>query len=122
MWLVKTRERRCGNLIVMDVEIRIDGVLWRERRSLVGQGPQDRVFVVDREAGMVRFGDGVQGRRPSAGATILVAFGRGAGAEGNVPAARMDAVDAAIAREIQRTVIDGQISSLTVGDCKPPNG
>jgi hypothetical protein len=106
----------------MDVEIRVDGVLWRERRSLVGRGPLERVFVVDREAGTVTFGDGVQGRRPSSDATILVTLRRGAGAAGNVPAAPMDAVDAAVDSWIQRTVIDGQIRSLTLGDCKPSDG
>jgi len=105
----------------MDVEIRVDGVLWQERRSLVDRGPLDEVFVVDRESGTVSFGDGVQGRRPSTDTTILVTVGRGAGAAGNVPAP-MDAVDAAVDGRIQRTVIDRQVSWLTLGDRKPPDG
>ncbi len=122
MWSRRPAGFRCDTLFVMDVQIHVDGVLWRERRSLVGRGPLDRVFVVDREAGTVTFGDGVQGCRPSIDATILVTLGRGSGAAGNVPAAPIDAVDAAFDSWIQRTVIDGQISSLTIGDRKPPDG
>jgi predicted phage baseplate assembly protein len=42
------------------------------------------VFTVDRESGEIRFGDGLRGARPSAGAPIVVSYAYGGGPEGNV--------------------------------------
>ena len=53
-----------------------------------GQHPPARetanAFVLDAEAGEIRFGDGGHGRRPPAGATIRASYDVSAGAEGNV--------------------------------------
>jgi predicted phage baseplate assembly protein len=43
-----------------------------------------RVFSVDPESGVIRFGDGVRGARPELGATIRATYDFGAGREGNV--------------------------------------
>jgi len=44
------------------------------------------VFVVDPEAGQIKFGDGLRGRRPPAGAKLRVRYDYGVGAAGNVGA------------------------------------
>lgn len=47
--------------------------------------PEDaRVFVLDREAGELRFGDGLRGARPPFGAVIQVRYEYGGGRQGNV--------------------------------------
>ena len=64
----------------------VDGVEWREIRSLYGQKPDAKVFVTsedDRAQTLVRFGDGVNGARLSTGVNNVVAsyrYGSGAAA------------------------------------------
>ena len=43
-----------------------------------------RVFVVDRESGEIRFGDGLRGARPPLGASIVASYAWGGGDAGNV--------------------------------------
>jgi uncharacterized protein len=55
-------------------------VTWTPVDRLEEQGPEDRVYVLDREAGELRFGDGKHGARPPAGADVVRAtyrFGSG---------------------------------------------
>ncbi len=42
------------------------------------------VFTLDPEAGVIRFGDGMRGKRPPLGATLRVDYDYGVGADGNV--------------------------------------
>jgi hypothetical protein len=58
---------------------RAPGQEWRDPR------PTD-VFVVDTEAGTLRFGDGLRGRRPPAGARLVAHYDICDGARGNVAA------------------------------------
>jgi predicted phage baseplate assembly protein len=48
-----------------------DWVRWQATEDLVDTGNPQRVFVLDAEAGLVRFGDGMTGRIPPLGADIL---------------------------------------------------
>jgi predicted phage baseplate assembly protein len=59
---------------------------WRSVRTWVGSGPADRVFVVDRTRGELRFGDGRRGRilRPAAKSGAHVRYFLGAGRQGNL--------------------------------------
>ena len=59
---------------------------WKGVRSWEAVGPGDRVFVVDRERGELRFGDGRAGRilRPAKTPDARVRFARGGGREGNL--------------------------------------
>lgn len=78
---------------------------WREIDDLFAAGPEvqitdpklppgatsptnlpSNVFVVDPEAGQIKFGDGLRGRRPPAGAKLRVSYDYGVGAAGNVGA------------------------------------
>ena len=57
--------------------LRAPGQVWRDPRPA-------EVFVVDAEAGTVRFGDGLRGRRPAKDARIVVQYDVCDGARGNV--------------------------------------
>ncbi|MEA3061804.1 MAG: hypothetical protein QOJ94_1585 [Sphingomonadales bacterium] len=68
---------------------------WQEIDDLLAAGPElaipdtvDRrptdVFLADHEAGLLRFGDGLAGRRPSDGARLLATYLYTEGVEGNV--------------------------------------
>ncbi len=49
------------------------------------------VFTVDHEAGVVRFGDGLTGRRPRAGEALYASYSYSEGVEGNVAASSLKA-------------------------------
>jgi predicted phage baseplate assembly protein len=94
-----------GNLITLPeaesppigetIEVSIDEIAagwqtWRATPSLAFHGPADRVFEVDREAGRLRFGDGLTGRvpRPQEATipNVSIDYVLGAGARGNLGA------------------------------------
>lgn len=53
--------------------------------------PLTDVFVLDAEAGTIRFGDGLTGRRPRAGEVLYASYDYSQGAEGNVAAGSITA-------------------------------
>lgn len=62
---------------------------WTPVPDLAFAGPADRMFVVDREAGLLRFGDGLNGRIPrlqGGGLNLTVTYDVGGGAPGNLGA------------------------------------
>ncbi|HEY8209188.1 MAG TPA: putative baseplate assembly protein [Myxococcaceae bacterium] len=67
-----------------------DGVwAWRPRRTLLDSGRYARDLVVEVEddgRAWIRFGDGVMGQRPRAGASLVAAYRIGNGTAGNVGA------------------------------------
>ncbi|MFF7311228.1 putative baseplate assembly protein [Streptomyces sp. NPDC008137] len=75
------------------LEIRIDGVLWREVDSLAGRGPTERVYISGTTADgrtTVTFGDGVHGARlPSGHENVRARYRFGTGRAANVPADRV---------------------------------
>jgi hypothetical protein len=58
--------------------------LWRLTDDLLAADDDDRVFVLDPEAGQIRFGDGLRGARPAAGQRIRASYEVGGGVAGNV--------------------------------------
>ena len=66
-----------------------DGGSWSPESDLLSSEAFSRSFVVeiqsDREAHL-RFGDGISGRKPAAGATFTASYRRGSGTRGNVGA------------------------------------
>jgi predicted phage baseplate assembly protein len=68
------------------LEVRVDGILWHETRSLYGLGPTDRRYVVQRDddgVAHVVFGDGVQGARPASGTeNVRASYRQGIGRPG----------------------------------------
>ena len=70
-------------------------VPWHAVSDLAVCNRDDGVFVLDREAGTVRFGNGMSGRIPEAGRRIRVARMRsGGGVAGNLPAGTLDTIEA----------------------------
>jgi hypothetical protein len=57
---------------------------WRLTDDLLAAGPDERVFTLDPEAGVIRFGDGLNGYRPPFGRRILASYEYGGGPQGNV--------------------------------------
>jgi hypothetical protein len=71
----------------LDVDEGQRWVEWTEVSGFHASQPDDRHFVVDLEAGEVRFGDGMKGLPPQIGQRIRAREYRyGGGVEGNVPA------------------------------------
>ncbi len=56
--------------------------VWRLTNDLLAAGRNDQVFVLDSEAGQVRFGDGLRGARPQG--RILASYEYGGGPQGNI--------------------------------------
>jgi hypothetical protein len=68
---------------------------WRSTDDLTFHGPDDRVFLIDRERGMLRFGDGLTGRIPVPSRrrdgeppVLRIRYDLGGGTGGNVGARR----------------------------------
>jgi hypothetical protein len=74
-----TREHEISSVIV-------NGEQWREAETngLANAGPHDRVYSLDRREGTIKFGDGVHGSQPPAGANIAVSYRHGSGKDGDV--------------------------------------
>jgi len=70
-------------------------VIWQAIEDIALGGRDDGIFVLDSEAGTVRFGDGIHGRIPEAGRRIRVAQMRaGGGAIGNLAAGTLKTIEA----------------------------
>ena len=87
-----------GNIEEATFELQIEEsgrgfVLWQRIADLALASPQQPVFEFDPEAGTVKFGDGVRGKIPTAGARIRVQTMRtGGGDVGNVAAGSVTGV------------------------------
>lgn len=97
--------RQLDRAPILAGSVQITGILpngtertWREIDDLLAAGPElsiagagrrelpTDVFLVDAEAGVIRFGDGLAGRRPAAGERLYADYLYSEGAEGNVGA------------------------------------
>jgi hypothetical protein len=58
---------------------------WEETARLLDCGPADRRFELDRARGVLRFGNGVNGRAPRPGATLQLDYPISEGSRGNLP-------------------------------------
>ena len=73
-------------------------VRWYPRRQLLDAGPTDRVYVLDRISGKVRFGTGTRGKIPPLGGDIVArSYHAGGGAAGNVAAGAISQLLAGVA-------------------------
>lgn len=81
--------------LTLEVEEADGWTPWSEVDGFHASGESDRHFVLDREAGMVRFGNGVRGRLPQIGERLRATRYRfGGGRAGNVPAGAIDKLPA----------------------------
>src|SRR6185503_9123898 len=86
-----------------------DTQTWQEVDDLLSAGPEvpvpdlrlppgaapvpplpSEVYVVDAESGQIKFGDGLRGKRPPAGAKLRASYDYGVGSAGNVAAASIN--------------------------------
>jgi hypothetical protein len=99
----------CDDELVLTMAER-DGATheWQGVRTWVGSGPGDRVVLVDRERGELRFGDGRSGRVPRPAADgAAVHYALGAGDAGNVGPLRGWAQEAGAATAVNPLAADG---------------
>jgi len=75
------------------LEVRVDGIRWREVSSLLGRGPRDRVYTTRRTDDgtvSVQFGDGRTGARPATGLNnIRATYRKGIGSGAMVGSGRL---------------------------------
>ncbi len=57
---------------------------WYRTDDLLAAGPNDPVFDLDPEAGLIRFGDGLRGARPPRNVRLLATYQYGGGPAGNL--------------------------------------
>ena len=74
-------------------------VRWHVVTDFYGSGPRDRHYVIDRDAGVVTFGDGLHGLVPPQGTQNVWSFfyQTGGGSQGNRPAGTVNQLKTAIA-------------------------
>jgi hypothetical protein len=102
------------------IEVWVDGRRWRQVASFAEPRADEDVFVLDRESGSVRFGDGVNGRLPPMGAEVIVAVYRhGAGSSADTgtdaPPIRTSRSDVVDTTDLALwTVIRTQTSSIPI--------
>lgn len=78
----------------LSVEVEEEGLgyrAWTLTDAIEAAGRDDGVFMIDAEAGLVRFGDGLRGRVPARGARFKASFRYGGGVAGNLPAGSLTA-------------------------------
>lgn len=70
---------------------------WARTPDFAGSAPLDRAYVLDRDLGEIRFGDGRRGALLPAGAAVRATYASGGGASGNVPAEAVTKLEVALA-------------------------
>ena len=72
------------NISEMKFELSVNGEQWRRVENLNFSGPNDQHYTLDRETGMISFGNGEHGQSPLSGSSIQATYRCGAGAEEEV--------------------------------------
>ncbi len=109
-------------------ETGLGNVAWVAVEDLALGGRDDRIYQLDSEAGTVKFGNGMQGRIPEAGARIRVALMRaGGGSSGNLAAGTLQTITAkgadggAVSRKlkvVQGIATDGGAEAETLDEAE----
>ncbi len=86
--LVMDRRKVCDfAVVVQDKDLRMYSGLWTEVDDFDGSGPDDNHYILDKEQGKIKFGDGINGRIPPASSRITaVRYRTGGGNKGNFKA------------------------------------
>jgi|AntDeeMetageno50_2_1112565.scaffolds.fasta_scaffold00051_27 predicted phage baseplate assembly protein len=79
------RTYRFDHAPVLSATVSVDGEQWTEVEDFDASGPADYHYVLDRQQGILEFGDNRTGRRPPVDATVTASYVAGGGAGGNVP-------------------------------------
>jgi predicted phage baseplate assembly protein len=70
---------------VLSATVTVDGEKWTEVADFDASRSTDRHYVLDREAGELRFGDAETDPRPPVDADVVATYVSGGGTDGNVP-------------------------------------
>jgi hypothetical protein len=64
-----------------ELEVSVEGLIWKRVASLAGSGPRDQVYVVTNEpaSSSIVFGDGKHGARPDPGSRVVASYRFGGG-------------------------------------------
>jgi hypothetical protein len=64
-----------------ELEVSVEGILWKRVASLAGSGPRDQVYVISNETARssIVFGDGKHGARPDPGSRVVASYRFGGG-------------------------------------------
>jgi hypothetical protein len=76
------------------IVVNVNNRRWKQSSSFRDAGPDEPIFVIDRQSGNIQFGDGVHGATPSVGSTITVTYRCGEGSSGNIAKKIFTATDA----------------------------
>lgn len=87
--LMRDEESSAGNPIVTEDAGGAD-LRWTYKADLLSSGPDDEHFTVEPLTGVVRFGDGVAGMIPPAGARLTSTYRRIGGSAGNMAAGALN--------------------------------
>jgi hypothetical protein len=88
--------------LVLEVEEAGRFLPWKEVPGFFASDSDDRHFVVDLEAGEVKFGNGIQGRAPQIGQRLrAVEYRYGGGAVGNVPQQAINRIPGFTVKDVQ---------------------
>lgn len=88
--------------LVIEVEEGNRFVPWQSVDGFFASAPDDRHFIVDLEAGEVRFGNGIQGYAPQIGQRIrALEYRYGGGAVGNVAAKAINKISGFAVKDVQ---------------------
>ena len=69
-----------------EVSVYINGEKWKEVTDIKHYSHNDKVFQVDREKSLVKFGDGINGMLPSDNSVVIVRYRFCKGVQGNIQA------------------------------------
>lgn len=103
----------------------VDGEPWKRVASLDSSSPDDRVFMVDRETGKIKFGDGVHGKIPPIGSRIKATYGYGGGSEGNVKGSAITLAwtsTSLLEKQIIGAIIEPQVDGIIFRVCREFEG
>ena len=94
-----------NNPLQLEVDILIDGEVWNEVDTFENRNPDEPVYVLDRTAGTVLFGDGKHGRKPPSGSRITATYRTGGGSTGNILSFTWTATDPHLHKVLSAAII-----------------
>lgn len=87
---------------------------WHRTATLPAAGPDDAVWAIDPEAGVITFGSGLHGRRPPRGSGIRATYEYGGGPQGLVPIDAIDKIDLAGVKVANPLPTTGGVAGETI--------
>ena len=110
------------NISEMKFELSVNSEQWRRVESFDFSGPNDQHYTLDRETGMISFGNGEHGQSPPPGSSIQATYRCGAGADGaveNGPVITLTWTSRSFRKnEVIWAIIESQIDGIIFRTCQ----